>query len=492
VSTLAFKSVAAAAVILLVFSTSHLQANDNEAIAWPLAFESDSHFGDVFKACAVDAEGLIVDAPTEPPLFDDVANLKERLEKLEKASDKYRELGKDQEAKVKKLENASKDIPKDKWNVKLGGHVQLDYINWADADDAIAGADNYFSYRRLRLVADGVGYEQFDFRLQMTLEPGQGSTSNVFASADVKDAYLSMNEIPGLGRIRFGNFFVPFSLEQVTNDTNNIFTERSIPTEGIFAASREVGVALYNHTEDERVTWTGGLFFEDINDTDKTRVDDNQGTRLSGRLTCLPYYDAASKGRYLVHTGLGVLYTDDHDDLVRFRSRPQTQRGPVLIDSGDLAADNYTTGNAEFAIVYGPVTIQSEAFLCDVSNKAGDSSQFNGAYAHISYFPTGENRMFETFGQHGPQFGRNKPKRNFRLGKDGAGPGAWEAKVRWSNLDLTNVNRGEYNDLTVGVNWYWSDRTRWMLDWIHPVTTGNAVFGKTNSDLVAMRFDFNW
>ncbi len=136
------------------------------------------------------------------------------------------------------------DVSTEKWTVKLGGHVQLDYVNWADADPAITGpaaapgTKDYFEFRRLRLVADGTGYGVFDFRLQMTLEPETvGETANV-VSPGIKDAYLSMNEIPWLGRWRIGNFFVPFSLEQVTNDTNNIFMERSIPTQGIFAADR--------------------------------------------------------------------------------------------------------------------------------------------------------------------------------------------------------------------------------------------------------------
>lgn len=34
-----------------------------------------------------------------------------------------------------------------------------------------------------------------------------------------------------------------------------------------------------------------------------------------------------------------MLYTDDYDDKVRFRARPQVQRGPVLIDSGTFDAD---------------------------------------------------------------------------------------------------------------------------------------------------------
>lgn len=379
-----------------------------------------------------------------------------------------------------------------KWTTKLGGHIQTDYITWAAADPAIADTENYFSFRRLRLVADGTGYEQFDFRLQMTLEPGSGSTNNIYATPDVKDAYFTMNDIPTIGRIRVGNFFVPFSLEQVTNDTNNIFNERSIPSENIFAASREIGIAIYNATENERVTWTAGAFFDNINDTIKTRFDDNQGLRLSGRLTWLPYYYEPSAGRHLVHTGVGVLHTHDHDGLVRFFARPQIQRGPILIDTGNLLADSYTSGNIEYASVWGPIAIQAEAFLTSVNLDQGDNTIVNGSYAHISYFLTGESRNFERFGQHGAQFGRAAPSTNFFMTRGGAGMGGWEAKARWSNLNLTNLGSGEYNDFSCGFNWYLSDRARWMFDWIHPVTSGQTVFGETASDLLAIRFDVNW
>ena len=384
------------------------------------------------------------------------------------------------------------DVSDEKWTVKLGGHIQMDYVTWADADPAIVDAQNYFNYRRLRLVADGVGYGVFDFRLQMTLEPGSGANDNQFASPDVKDAYVSMNEIPGIGRVRIGNFFVPFSLEQVTNDTMNIFNERSIPTQGVFAADREVGIAVYNCTEDQNVSWAGGMFFDSISDTVKTRFDDNQGYRLSGRLVWLPYYDEPSNGRYLVHTGVGVLHTNDYDNSVRFFARPQVQRGPILIDSGNVAADSYTTGNLELAIVWGRFTWQNEAFLSSVHTLAGADAHVGGAYSHLSWFLTGENRVYERFGQHGAQFGRNKPFTNFFATPGGVGWGAWEAKARWSYLDLTDLASGQYNDLTVGFNWYWSDRTRIMFDWIHPLTTSDTPFGATESDLIAMRFDVNW
>lgn len=249
----------------------------------------------------------------------------------------------------------------EKWDVKLGGHVQMDYVLWANASESIPNTSNYFNFRRLRLVADGTGYDVCDFRLQMTLEPEPfgDSLPEANLTPHVKDAYFTMNEIPYLGRFRVGNFFVPYSLEQVTNDTNNIFLERSIPTQTVFAADREVGFAFYNCSQDERLTWSTGCFIDSISEGFKKRLDDNQGYRVSGRLTWLPYDNDQPKGRRLVHTGLGVLFTDDSDDRMRIRTRPQVSEGPRLIDSGVLRADSMTSGNLEGAIGRGGCSIGS-------------------------------------------------------------------------------------------------------------------------------------
>jgi len=395
------------------------------------------------------------------------------------------------EAEKKEKNDGWTDISSEKWTVKLGGHVQMDYINWLTADDPPIPARDYFEFRRLRLVADGTGYGLYDFRLQIDIEPeaGDGVATPV---TDVKDAYFTMNEVPFFDRIRIGNFFVPTSLEQVTNDTNNIFLERSIPTQGIFSADREVGIAMYGVNDNKNLTWTFGTFFDSISESSKERIDDNQGQRLSGRVTWLPYYDEPSNGRYLVHLGANVLSTNDQDDSVRFRARPQTHEGPFMIDSGALAANRYDTAGLEFAAVLGSFTLQCEMFLSSVNFTNGTSANLNGMYVHGSYFLTGENRIYERYGQHGAQFTRNTPHSNFFWVPGCISPGAWELKSRWSRLDETQITKGIYNDFTAGINWYWSDRTRVMFDWIHPFTTSDTPFGTTSSNLMGMRFDFNW
>jgi phosphate-selective porin OprO/OprP len=458
-------------------------------------------------------------APVVPPrgesagnLTDELQRLRERLEVLERAED--------ERAKKEGAANASSgktngkqqdslwtDVSDEKWTVKLGGDVQMDSVNWAYADPAITGpaanpgARDYFEFRRLRLMAEGTGYGVYDFRLQMSMEPDTTGDTQIIPAGGgqllpstpaVKDAYFSINEVPWLGRVRIGNFFVPFGLEQVTNDRFTVFLERSIPTQGVFTPDRQVGVAMYNTNDAQNVTWSFGTFYDNISETQKSKIDNNQGIRVSGRVTWLPYYDEPSNGRYLVHTGAGVLYTDQYNHTVVFRTRPEIHQGPRLIDSGPLDAQSYTTGNIEGAIVWGPFALQTEGYVTSVNIAGGDGAIFHGAYVHVTYFLTGEHRHYERFGQHGAQFGRPAPFSNVFFTPGGCGWGGWQAKARWSYLSLDAVNKGRIDDITIGMNWLWSDRTRVLFDYIHTMTSRQTTFGATQSDIIGMRFDFNW
>ena len=111
--------------------------------------------------------------------------------------------------------------------------MQADFVHWANADDPPIPARDYFEFRRLRLLADGTGYGIYDFRLQIDIEP-EGDDTVTTPVTVIKDAYLTMNEIAWLQRVRIGNFFVPFSLEQVTTTrTISSWSARYLPPESL-------------------------------------------------------------------------------------------------------------------------------------------------------------------------------------------------------------------------------------------------------------------
>lgn len=432
--------------------------------------------------------------PPGQPTPSDVEAIMKRLDELEKkvaekAAEKKPAPDKGPDGNVLP-EITWTDLSADKWTLKPGAQMQLDSINWVDHTETIP-AFNYVEFRRLRLMVDGVGYGVYDFRVQLEFEPESNELVNSPVT-EVRDAYLSINELPTMyRRARIGHFFVPFGLEQVTNDVLGEFLERSIPANGVFTAERKTGFAFYGVSDDMNTTWTNGFFIDGLNEAIKERVDNNQGQRISGRVTHLPYYDEPSNGRYLVHTGAGVMYTHDQDNIVRFRTRPDIHEGPFLVDTGNLAADNYVIGNVELATVWGPASMQSEAYVTNVDLDVGGNTLCYGMYVYGTYFLTGENRVYERFGQHGSQFGRVQPYSNVFWVPGGYGPGAWEVKGRWSNLTLTEFGAGQYNDFTFGFNWYWTPNIRVQFDWIHPFTGSEAVFGTTQSDIIGMRFDFN-
>jgi len=231
------------------------------------------------------------------------------------------------------------------------------------------------------------------------------------------------------------------------------------------------------------MAWAYGAFFDELDEMGHTLDDDNQGFRLVGRMAWTPRYDTLSEGRYLFHTGIAYAMTQDQDDRVRFRSRPEIHRGSRLIDTrlvdgpdfdsgitstDDIATGLYHTFGAELAWVHGPLSIQSEWIWTSINDVGSGTTDLFGAYVYASYFLTGEHRPYDrTTGV----FDGVVPYENFWMvntprGRR-AGWGAWELAARWSHLDFSQVEGQQLHDLTVGVNWHWSPNTRLIFNWIH-------------------------
>jgi phosphate-selective porin OprO and OprP len=400
---------------------------------------------------------------------------------------------------------------KDRTAITWGGRIHADYASWVN-DDEFGGQPDYVEFRRLRLFAAGEGYGVYDYQLDIGFAPefdlGGGFQEELTLMAgsgiEIKDAFVGIRDIPILGYVRIGHMRTPFSLEQLTSSNFLTFLERALPHR--LYPGRELGIAAFHHTPNETMTWGYGVFFDELPETEPNIEDDNQGVRAIGRVTWAPWYDVPSDGRYLLHTGVSYAYTRprlrDNLDVpgtffrpVRFSARPETHRGDHLIDTGDIDTDQYHVLNPEFALVRGPLSLQSELTWARVDEVDGDTADIYGAYAYLSWFLTGEHRNYDP--RQG-RFERITPFENFWIVRTPRGIrrgwGAWELGIRWSYLEFPDYGGQQLQDLTVGMNWYWNPHTRVMFNWIHPWARNSpeSLLAHAEGDVLSMRLQVDF
>jgi phosphate-selective porin OprO and OprP len=341
---------------------------------------------------------------------------------------------------------------------KLGGRVDLDIAAFDESDEveAVTGPNEAgVEFRRARIAVEGeIGtglptlYKvEFDF---------------AHSTVATKDLFLALTEIPALGRFQVGHFKEPFILDQLTSANNVSFMERAAPVEA-FTLDRNTGAMFQNSVFQQRATWAAGVFTETDDSGDNFRLDGNW--HLTGRVTGLPWFVEEEKGRQYLHLGASASYVENANGLARYRSRPEAHLAPRYVDTGTFAASHTILAGAEAALVCGPVSVQGEYLRTWVSRPGGaDDAEFDGFYAFVSYFLTGEHRPYRrTEGR----FDRVRPNRNFALGENG-GPGAWEVLLRYSQLDLNDsgLAGGRLNDITGGVTWYLNPNWKVMFNYV--------------------------
>jgi len=128
---------------------------------------------------------------------------------------------------------------------------------------------------------------------------------------------------------------------------------------------------------------------------------------------------------------------------------------------------------------------------------------FAGWYIGGSVFLTGESRTYKA---DKGAFDRIEVKSPVNDG----GMGAWQLALRYDSLDLNDdgVNLGEQDALVVGINWYFNNYTRLMVNYIRANVTApseltlmlptgeSAIIGGTPTDndieSVGVRAQIDW
>jgi phosphate-selective porin OprO/OprP len=364
--------------------------------------------------------------------------------------------------------------PDGETSLKLGGRIQSDWAFY-DAEPRLEASVGPLvdgtEFRRARLFVEGTLWDTVEFKAQYDFAGG---------TAEFKDVYLGLVDLPGIGGLRVGHTKEPFSFEEQTSSKYILFMERATAVEA-FAPSRNDGFLIGQGAtgDDARVTWRLGAF-KDV---------DNFGDRLSeewnftGRLTGLPLY--RDGGRRLIHLGLAASLRSPLDDRIRFRSRPESHLSPRLVDTGDIAADGATLLGLEALAIQGPLTVQGEWIRTDVDALAGPDPTFDGFYVTLGWIlGEGYHHPYSTEGAHLDRL-HVKDEDRFRRG----GWAVWELVGRYSSLDLTDatVAGGELDDWTLGLNGYLFSNVRTTFNYVHADLTGVGT-----ADALEMRFQIDF
>ncbi|HYG24360.1 MAG TPA: porin [Verrucomicrobiae bacterium] len=368
---------------------------------------------------------------------------------------------------------------KETFNGKLGGRIHFD-AGFASQDDdleSLAGQTPAgVEFRRARIALEG--------ELKLSL-PTFYKIELDFGGAEVsfKDVFIGFADLPFVGSFQAGHFKEPISLDMLTSSRFIPFMERAAPVEA-FAPERNTGAMFQNALLKDRMTWALGAFTES-GESGNSELD---GTfRVSGRVTALPYWDEASKGRKFVHVGLSGSVIEPSNGEARFRSRPESHLAPRFVDTGAFDADQTYLAAAELAAVVGPFSLQAEYLRNWVSLPGSGEVSFDGYYVLGSFFITGEHRPYK---RSSAAFDRIRPRHNFSLTEGGAG--AWELLARYSHLNLNDgaISGGEMDDITLGLNWYLNPNTRVMWNYVFSDVERSGVEASAHIFQTRLAVDF--
>ena len=352
---------------------------------------------------------------------------------------------------------------------KAGGRLMNDWTWWANADEDVEAfldedLEDSVEWRRARFYVSGQIYENVHFKAQYDFAGGD---------ADLKDAWIAVSDVPGVGHVKAGHFKEPFSLNELTSSKYLVFLERALPN--VFAPGRNAGVSIYDAPMEERMTWALGAF-KDVDDFGEGSGNENYAA--TARLTGLPY--CTDEGD-LLHLGIGASVRGV--DEVRYRQRPEAHFSPRFVNTDHFEADSVGLVGLEAALVQGPASLSAEYMMSSVASDEADDPTFHGFYIQGGYFLTGERLAYK---KSAGAFSRVKPDRN--LGEEG-GAGAWQVAARYSFLDLddADLEGGQLQNASVGLNWWLNPNTRMMFDY---VLSDLDDVGETGAALMRLQVDF--
>jgi phosphate-selective porin OprO/OprP len=365
--------------------------------------------------------------------------------------------------------------------IRFRALVQGDGRFWFD--DTQRPQTNTFLIRRAQPWAEG----RLPYGVTFMLNPDFGGGTVV-----LQDAYLGL-ELGSALKFRFGKFRPPFGLERLQPTSNLSFVEFGLPT--LLTPNRDVGAMAYGDVLDNVVGYAGGVFNGVPDNASGDLALDNE-KEFDGRAYLRPFLKAP-------HEVLGRLFVGVAGTFGRMYGTPSSPNLPSYKSPGQSTIFSYTSTataptfantvvangphNRYGAYLYealGPLSLMGEYYLSDQEvGLAGKGNAWihNRAYqaqATLLFFGADASYDFVNVrtgvdplkGQFGALEGA------FRVGHLHVDPGAFP-----TYSSTTGAVRGA-TEIAGGLNWYWSNNAKFVLDYDHTEFHGG---GKTPPEVLA-------
>jgi phosphate-selective porin OprO and OprP len=370
--------------------------------------------------------------------------------------------------------------------LRLGGVLQLDSRTYFD-NPATDGAGG-FVLRRARIYYQGTVFRDFDFLFVPDFAPTTGPT--------IFDAFVNYRYSPAL-QVLAGKFKVPIGLEQLIQDRNVLFNERSLATD--LVPNRDLGVELHGDLLGGGLSYAAGVFNGTVDGGNSSNVDFADDLAFAGRLFIMPFVKSSVTALNEFGFGLsgsyesmafpntaglpsntgGTLpgyYTDGQEQFFAYNPRDRA----VVVASGQ-----HSRLSPQAYYYIGPFGILGEYVISDQEVARTVVAPFSSAHL----WNTGWDVTASVFltGEHASYNQEVRPLRPFNPAN-----GTWGAVQlvgRLMRLDIDPAAFPEYSDpltsarsasaWSVGVNWYLNRNVLWKTSFSHTWFDGGGGAGTT-------------
>jgi hypothetical protein len=272
------------------------------------------------------------------------------------------------------------------FKLQIGGRIQVRFTHDIWEDNPSTSRENRpdFDVTRARLDFQGNAFETYiKYRIQFDLAGDEADTNVTFSGGggttlfssrnrltEVKDAYLDFDKWPEF-KVRFGQFKVPYSRQQLTSSGALEFVDRSF-IDSAFSRGRDTGVMLFGElgTEENKSLFEYYLGVWDGEGENQTNND--KGLLYAARIAVNPFGEVK-------YTESDLTCTED------FRMAVGLNAWLHQDDNHVSAEDDWSIG-ADLAIFYQSFFLTIELHYRENGVPVGSDVDLFGWSAQLGYF----------------------------------------------------------------------------------------------------------